>query len=465
MGNEGGDRRNWLTRKIGLKDGKSTSLSLDTASKVNLYKEDASMNWKPLMKYSFVSALLVVFALCLLLPLQKIDAGSPEPTPGTRMNIINRLQPGWTSIAEANQFDGRLFEEAPSPPEVEESPVSTEDQQTLYAIADATVLEGYPAVNFGDATDMWAGYDDYLDPYGEIARSLVKFDIASLPHNQVITKATLRVYLVTSRDYPDTSRSIRTYRITSNWSENNVNWNNKPGYGSAYGSRSIVHEAWGWYEFDVTELVTAWYDGTYSNHGIMLRGPEISGVDSSWRGFGTRENSSEPQLVIDFTASASTSTATQEPTPTQTPTPIVTANTNYSPMLLKYAASAPTPTASPPGQPMSGVWSGTTNQDYPVNFTVASSRTSLSQYNIKYQVSCEGGSLTREGSIEGDWPITDSNFNISDSFLGHVFEGTFTSTTSAHGTWSASFDSFAGHCSGSGTWTTAWQSVGNIILP
>ena len=111
--------------------------------------------------------------------------------------------------------------------------------------------------------------------------------------------------------------------------------------------------------------------------------------------------------------------------------------------------------SQPPGLPMPGVWSGTTNQDYPVEFTVASSSTSLSQYNIKYRVSCEGGSLTREGSILGNWPITHSNFNISDSFLGHVFEGTFNSTTSAHGTWSASFDSFVGHCSGSGTWTAA----------
>lgn len=138
----------------------------------------------------------------------------------------------------------------------------------------------------------------------------------------------------------------------------------------------------------------------------------------------------------------------------------------YLPIVVNNHAEAPTPTASPPGLPMPGVWSGTTNQDYLVNFTVASSRTSLSQFYIKYRVSCEGGSLTREGSILGDWPITHSNFNISDSFLGHVFEGTFTSTTSAHGTWSVSYDSpYLGHCSGSGTWTAAWQSAGKIILP
>lgn len=415
------------------------------------------MNWKSFVKYSFTRVLLIALALCLFLPLQKIDAGSPEPTPATRMNVITRLRPGRAVIPEINEDSGRLYKESHSTPEVEESPVSTVDQKTLNAIADAVVLEGYPTNNFGNTTDMWAGYDEYLDPYGKIARSLVKFNITNLPPGQIIMNATLRVYLVNSWDYPDTSRTITTYRITSNWSETNVNWNNKPGYASAYDSRSIVHGAWDWYEFDVTELVTAWYDGTYSNHGIMLRGPETSGADSSWRGFGTRESSYKPQLVVDFTGPSSTTTATQQPTPTTTPThaPSGEASWNYLPVLHKYVASVPTPTGSPPGQPMPGVWSGITNQDYPMNFTVTSSSTSLSQFSIKYQVPCESGSVTRDGSIGGDWPIQENKFKITLSIEGAVYEGTFTSTTSAHGTWEASFDSYLGHCSGSGTWTAS----------
>lgn len=154
MGTVGDDRRNWLTRKRGLKEGKPTYLSLDTASKVYLYKEDASMNWKLLVKYSFISALLVVFALCLLLPLQKIDAGSPEPTPSTRMKIITMLQPGWTANAELNQFDGRLIEEAPSPSEVEESPTAALDQETFDAIADANDIDINPDGGWTGSADV-----------------------------------------------------------------------------------------------------------------------------------------------------------------------------------------------------------------------------------------------------------------------------------------------------------------------
>lgn len=147
---------------------------------------------------------------------------------------------------------------------------------------------------------MWAGYDDNLNPDGKIARSLIKFDIASLPANQTITKATLRVYLVISWDFANTIRTITAYRVSSNWAESSITWNNAPGYGAAYGANSIVHLAWGWYEFNVTDLVKGWINGTYPNYGIMLRGPEISGTDSSWRGFSTRDGSFTPQLTIEF---------------------------------------------------------------------------------------------------------------------------------------------------------------------
>jgi hypothetical protein len=443
-----------------------------TASKVNLYREDAQMNWKLLARFLVASTLFVIIALYLLSPLQNINAGSPGPTTGPRADIITELRSAGMAGVAPNQVDRRSLEQAPSLAEVEESPADTAAQQTFYAIADATVLEGYPAVNIGSTTDMWAGYDEYLDPDGQIARSLVKFDIASLPPDQVITKATLRVYLVTSWDYPDTSRLIRTYRITSNWSEGNVNWNNKPGYGSAYGSRSIMHAAWGWYEFDVTELVNAWYVGTYTNHGIMLRGPEVSGEDSSWRGFGTRESDYTPQLVIDFTISTSTPTATQTPTPTttQTPTPTDVANWIYLPMMPKYAGGTPMPTTTPtatntpsatktagPGLPRAGDWSGTTDQDYPVNFTVASSRTYVEKFSIGYRLICTYGSVTTGSPIIiGHFAITNNHFTVSYTSHGAVYEGTFTSTTSAHGTWSCSYNHpNLGYCSGSGTWTAA----------
>ena len=255
------------------------------------------MKQKLMVKCSFVFTLLAIATLHLLLPPSDgVNAAPPEPTASAAANIVTTLQSYQATDAGSSQPDGCLLEEATVTPEREEQPISALDTRTLYPIADATVLEGYPNVNLGSTTDMWAGYDVCLDPDGEIARSLIRFDVSSLPANVCIGKATLRVRLVTSCDYEGASRTITTYRITSSWSESSVTWNNRPGSGNSYGSRSIVHGAWGWYEFNVTNLVKAWYSKTYANYGIMLRGPEVLG----WRGFGTRESSYRPQLVIEY---------------------------------------------------------------------------------------------------------------------------------------------------------------------
>ncbi|HEY4691574.1 MAG TPA: DNRLRE domain-containing protein [Anaerolineae bacterium] len=171
---------------------------------------------------------------------------------------------------------------------------------SFYSNADAVILQGYPATNFGSTGDMWAGYDDYLNPDGMIVRSLIKFDTSAIPNGSTINSAVLQVYMIASWDYPSRSRTITAYRISSNWAESTVTWNTQPGIAEAYGSAAIVSGAFGWYSFDVTNLVRAWKNGTYSDYGVMLRGPEQSGSDSSWRSFSTREGGYTPKINITY---------------------------------------------------------------------------------------------------------------------------------------------------------------------
>jgi hypothetical protein len=181
---------------------------------------------------------------------------------------------------------------------------------TFYSVADSTILQGAPDLNVGYTSDMWAGYDDYLDPDGKIVRSLVRFDLSGSPPGAHVNNATLRLYLIGSWDYPNRYRTITTYRIGSDWAEMAVTWDNKPSCKEAYGSNSVKEYAWGWYDFNVTALVQAWVNGSQPNYGIMVRGPEHSGSDSSWRAFSTREGPYPPQLVINYTASVASATPT-----------------------------------------------------------------------------------------------------------------------------------------------------------
>ena len=231
------------------------------------------------------------------------------------MTLRGRLQHQPAGVPTPRS-DGRTLQESPPSTSRAEGPASQADGDVFYSVADTDILEGYASYNRGDNTQMWAGYDGgVLDPTGQIARSLVRFSIAGLPSGQEITEATLWLYVEGSWDTPDASRTIRTYRATSAWSESSVTWNNQPGFGESYGSTPIVHGAEGWHEFDVTDLVCAWYEGTYSNHGIMIRADQ----ESTWgfRAFGTREGDFTPELAVAYAAAPSNNPPHQphDPTP------------------------------------------------------------------------------------------------------------------------------------------------------
>ena len=170
----------------------------------------------------------------------------------------------------------------------------------LDAIEDATILQGYPTDNTCSTTDMWAGYDDSLDPNGEIVRSLIKFDLSDIPPGTQISSAALNARHVGSWDFKDRTQTITAYEVTSAWAECTVTWETRPGIGAAYGSQDLPWDTGQWYAFDITALVQGWIDGTIPNHGVWLRGPEISGKDSSWRSFATSESDNVPYLSLAY---------------------------------------------------------------------------------------------------------------------------------------------------------------------
>ncbi len=191
--------------------------------------------------------------------------------------------------------------------------------ESLNATEDATVLQGYPTDNTCNTTDMWAGYDDYLNPDGKIVRSLVKFDLSDIPAGTNISSAALNARHVDSWDFEDRSQTITAYAVTSAWSECAVTWDTRPGVGAAYGSQTLPWASGQWYAFDVTALVQGWIDGTIPNHGVWLRGPEISGTDSSWRGFATSESDDVPYLSITYPGARSSAPAVERDAPASAP--------------------------------------------------------------------------------------------------------------------------------------------------
>ncbi len=141
---------------------------------------------------------------------------------------------------------------------------------------DATVWDYHPNENLGTFTDFTANaWTQSGTP--AIARSLIDFDLSTLPSNAIITNATLSLYY-----YPSTStvghstisgsNACWLKRITSNWNEMTVTWNNQP---STTTQNEVVlpasiNNTMDYPNIDVTNLISDIYNNPSAGYGMML---------------------------------------------------------------------------------------------------------------------------------------------------------------------------------------------------
>ncbi len=178
-------------------------------------------------------------------------------------------------------------------------PSSITAETVLYATHDAPVLAGAPTATHPAEAYLGAGYDNG-SLYGStgVVRSYLRFDLSSIPAGSTIVSATLHLTQAAGQDYPATSRTVTFYRVTGSWDENTLNWNNKPNYAEAVGSVTSTYNYSGGFDINVTSLVSAWYNGTQPNYGIVAVGPEtILGV---YRAFFARGYVGQPELRIRY---------------------------------------------------------------------------------------------------------------------------------------------------------------------
>jgi hypothetical protein len=81
-----------------------------------------------------------------------------------------------------------------------------------------------------------------------------------------VTSATLYVFV-----YKESGHDVTVHRITSDWAEATVTWNNFGGAFNGGVEGSFASDGYGWRTADVTALVTGWSDGDYANFGLLLK--------------------------------------------------------------------------------------------------------------------------------------------------------------------------------------------------
>jgi RHS repeat-associated protein len=203
---------------------------------------------------------------------------------------------------------------------------------------DTYLLNTSPTTNNGTAVVMWVGESN--NATDKVARSLIKFDLSSIPSNATITSATLSLW--TDADFSDNDRMIRVYRLKVPFNETQATWNEassgvswqSPGASgtndresTAIGSVQILANE----SLDVekqislsTTQIQEMVNGTFTNNGFIIIADTEQDDRFNYRTSDASAATKRPKLVIEYTTSSATNTPTNTPTPGPSPTPSVT---------------------------------------------------------------------------------------------------------------------------------------------
>jgi alkaline phosphatase len=167
------------------------------------------------------------------------------------------------------------------------------------ATDDAQISADSPNTNYGAVTPINV---DGLTPH---AHSVIKFPNVfgsgpgQVPSGAVITSAILKV------NCTNTGNIMKLYRLTEDWIEGQVTWNNRSSgtswtaAGAQGGSNAGISidgdcTALGWRTIDITQFVQEWSNGA-PNYGIVTMDSGSDGVD-----FDSSESANLPLLTITY---------------------------------------------------------------------------------------------------------------------------------------------------------------------
>jgi RHS repeat-associated protein len=157
---------------------------------------------------------------------------------------------------------------------------------------DSFVMSAYPSYNYWSTAEERAGWTSSTG----ICRSYMKFTLPSMA-GYIVSSASLNLYEFSGNT---SSANIEAHEIISNWSDTSITWNQRPNYNDINLGTNLANHA-GWYSWDVSNLVTAWYSGR-TNNGIMIK--EDSENDYYRTFYSYEATGSKPYISINYSSAS-----------------------------------------------------------------------------------------------------------------------------------------------------------------
>jgi hypothetical protein len=227
------------------------------------------------------------------------------------------------------------------------------DSVTVTASKDTYLRQDTPSTNYGSATDLRVGGDRWADwgPDSNAHRSLVGFDLPTLPADATIDSVSLQLYYMGNSGTFTGGRTLQAARLHADrltWAEHQASWTcyqgASPGcdaWTSAGCSASSDRSTSGattavvpggalpggsnWMTWDATTMVNYYYDNDLTQASFIITDYNEDNGDMITHFYSRNYGSYQPRLVINYTVpdpvvapTVSTSSATSVGTTTAT---------------------------------------------------------------------------------------------------------------------------------------------------
>jgi len=142
-------------------------------------------------------------------------------------------------------------------------PTMTTAQNTTI-VDDAYVRQETPTANYGMNSMLYANTNVFQgETYTH--ETYIKFNV-DMEVPGVIMHAKMHLH------FDGSATNYNAYMVTGSWTENGINWNNKPGYNSSIVCESDDPVDNGYTAFDITDIAIQWSHYGVANNGIRVKG-------------------------------------------------------------------------------------------------------------------------------------------------------------------------------------------------